>query len=425
MSKKSYSHSGDAGDVIYALPALASMGGGSVRLTCNEITGNRMTCDLAGSLATLLRRQTYIDEVTWGHYPDAVNLDEWRKKYVNNFNLADMVSSAFDQPHWPREKPWLDVDPVRIAPVVFHRSPRYQNWKFPWGDIHDLYRGIAVFVGYQEEHNEYCRNVGPISYWHTANYLSLAQVIAGCDLFVGNQSSPYAVAEGLKKPTIQEVSPTSPNCHFARDLATYIRGSRPTLHDPSSFGSMSAHSCSLKGSNSINDRDRLTELARLTLETNHLRGDAVEVGVYTGGSAAVMLSAITHGTLHLYDTFAGIPEDDAEPEGHRTGEFSCDIETVRKNLAIWSRRFTLHPGQISDTMSIADARYRIVHVDVNTYQSTLSAIRTFWPRLVQGGVLVLTGYGWQNCPGIKRAVSEFLPDVRLHQSNLTTWVISE
>jgi hypothetical protein len=41
-------------------------------------------------------------------------------------------------------------------------------------------------------------------------------VIAGSRLFVGNQSCPAAIAEGLKRPMILEVYPALPNCCFER-----------------------------------------------------------------------------------------------------------------------------------------------------------------------------------------------------------------
>jgi len=51
--------------------------------------------------------------------------------------------------------------------------------------------------------------------------LVLGKVIAGCQLFVGNQSSPYAIAEGLKKATVQEMSTECPNCVFVRTNAVH------------------------------------------------------------------------------------------------------------------------------------------------------------------------------------------------------------
>jgi ADP-heptose:LPS heptosyltransferase len=39
----------------------------------------------------------------------------------------------------------------------------------------------------------------------------MAECIASCKFFIGNQSSPFAVAEQLKVPRIVEVYPQAPN----------------------------------------------------------------------------------------------------------------------------------------------------------------------------------------------------------------------
>jgi ADP-heptose:LPS heptosyltransferase len=50
----------------------------------------------------------------------------------------------------------------------------------------------------------------------TADLLSVARIIAECDLFVGNQSCAAAIAEGLKRRMILEVYPPQANCCFDR-----------------------------------------------------------------------------------------------------------------------------------------------------------------------------------------------------------------
>jgi hypothetical protein len=72
--------------------------------------------------------------------------------------------------------------------------------------------------------------------------MELAEVIEGAELFIGNQSVANAIAEGLKKRMIQEVSHELPDCIFKRDNAQHCDtgsvtlpaiGSIPELHTPS------------------------------------------------------------------------------------------------------------------------------------------------------------------------------------------------
>jgi len=52
-------------------------------------------------------------------------------------------------------------------------------------------------------------------------------------------------------------------------------------------------------------------------------------------------------------------------------------------------------------------RFCFVHVDADIYRSVLDACAFFWPRLSPGGVLVFDDYGFESCPGAKRAVDEY------------------
>jgi hypothetical protein len=61
--------------------------------------------------------------------------------------------------------------------------------------------------------------------------LAVAQLIAGSSLFIGNQSSSNACAEGLKHPLIQETSLTYPDCVYVRPGAQHVAEGRVVLAD--------------------------------------------------------------------------------------------------------------------------------------------------------------------------------------------------
>jgi hypothetical protein len=76
-----------------------------------------------------------------------------------------------------------------------------------------------------KEHEAFTKTVGPIEHYPTADYLELARVIAGCSLFIGNQSCPYAMAEGLKKNAILESFYHAPDCQFSRpNVQNHVTG---------------------------------------------------------------------------------------------------------------------------------------------------------------------------------------------------------
>jgi hypothetical protein len=225
MDDRWFGHSGDLGDIIYSLPTIRAVGGGTLYLYHTPgKTSHGMTVEKAESLRSLLMLQPYIKDVVWcpdGH--EDHNLNGFRDHYRGLRNLADCHLATHGLGPEHRERAWLQVDaPVTDFPVVLHRSQRYHNNAFPWRAVVEKYRGKAVMVGFTAEWELFCREFGHVPYVHTANLLEVARIIAGCRLFVGNQSSPEAICEGLKQNKILEVSTQVPNsCMFKRLGAVY------------------------------------------------------------------------------------------------------------------------------------------------------------------------------------------------------------
>jgi hypothetical protein len=217
-----FSTAGDCGAIIYSLPAVRALGGGAIRLFPAAYTTARMTPALAQSLATLLRCQPYIMSCEFAERPEGTNLDNWRQRYRSDLNIAECVCQSMGVPAPPPEELWLTMPrPRKVARVLFHRSARYHNWAFPWPRVYEKYGQEAAVVGTADEHRDFCAYLGPLPHVATPTFFDLAEVIAGCELFVGNQSAPMAVALGLGRPLVQEVCLMAPNCFWERRNATY------------------------------------------------------------------------------------------------------------------------------------------------------------------------------------------------------------
>lgn len=141
-----------------------------------------------------------------------------------------------------------------------------------------------------------------------------------------------------------------------------------------------------------------------------LPGDLAEVGVYRGGSAALICKFAMGDTVRLFDTFEGLPADC--PEGvHRRGEFAADEADVVGFLRSLGHRPVVHRGLFPATAP-PGGRYRFVHVDGDLYETTRAAIAYFGPRMVPGGVMLFDDYRWPDTPGVTRAVDAAFPDAR-------------
>ena len=234
MTVTSFRHSGDIGDVVFSMPTARYLVGenGMASYYLSQWHGHTrvlMNKDSQEFLAPLLESQRYVLRCEMYRGESIVyDFDDFRRYWSVHaaeygVNLAEWMARTFDVPTKVVNEPWLDIEPLKIAPVVVHRSSRYHNGEFPWKRVLEHYKRDIVVVGLKVEHDQLCgQNNLNLPFYQVKDALELAQVIAGCQLFIGNQSLPHAIAEGLKKPKILEVSMVDPNCVFERKDAQYV-----------------------------------------------------------------------------------------------------------------------------------------------------------------------------------------------------------
>jgi hypothetical protein len=239
---KTYKHSGTLGDLIYSLPVMAKMGGGEYKVAIGNIEncvakysfGNpawaqvdpahqgRFTENDYNWLAPLLERQSYISKVSKWYPGDAetdVDLDHFRGTLFRGFegNYNEAYHRAFGIPFTPAdyEATWLEADAKTIAPVAVVRSFRY---RCPNGDA--VWQALAedgqlqhngVFLGTEAEHKDFVKVTGcNIPLHPVSNFKELADIIAGADLFMGNQTFANSLAVGLGKDCVLETIKIKP-----------------------------------------------------------------------------------------------------------------------------------------------------------------------------------------------------------------------
>jgi O-methyltransferase len=144
-------------------------------------------------------------------------------------------------------------------------------------------------------------------------------------------------------------------------------------------------------------------------------GDTAECGVYEGATSLLIAKANArseHDRMHfMFDSFAGLSQPHAADGSYwRAGDLRRTEDVARARLA-GLEGMELMPGWIPDRFhEVADRRFAFVHVDVDLYEPTRDSLAFFWPRLADGGILVVDDYGFSTCPGATRAVREVLQD---------------
>ncbi|HNC08102.1 MAG TPA: TylF/MycF/NovP-related O-methyltransferase [Anaerolineales bacterium] len=157
--------------------------------------------------------------------------------------------------------------------------------------------------------------------------------------------------------------------------------------------------------------------------------NTAEVGVYKGGTSYFIASIAKQMGMPIrhfcFDTFEGHAAEDINlsvETSHFPHAFNdTSFESVKDYLKYFEN-VSVHKGRIQDTAHILkDSFMHFVHLDMDIYEPTLYALQFFNDRMVQGGVVLLDDYGFETCPGIEKAVNEFLS---MHSNYFGTALLS-
>jgi len=165
-------------------------------------------------------------------------------------------------------------------------------------------------------------------------------------------------------------------------------------------------------------------------------GDFAECGVWRGGSILAMIHTLQElgvddRDIHLFDTFQGMTEpterdvspfhqpaleawNEARARGDRLYSVFFDPEifsaaAVRKTLLSTgypAERIHMVAGPVEQTVpENAPESLALLRLDTDWYESTRHEMEHLYPRLTNGGVLIVDDYGhWE---GARRAVDEY------------------
>lgn len=221
-------HCGYSGDIIYSLPAAYALAEGrpihlhlrindpgaynkKIRHPMGNVLLNEKTVSL---LQPLLLYQPQIATCTVYDHQQPIDVDltaykqypfNYQKGHISRWYLWAFGVGA------DLGKPWLQApadDSVKDA-IVIARSHRYRQPGIDYSFLRQYPR--TVFIGMEEEYRDLQRQIPDMEYRRVNDFLEMASVINGSRFFIGNQSAPFAMAEGLKKRRLLEVFHLSPN----------------------------------------------------------------------------------------------------------------------------------------------------------------------------------------------------------------------
>ena len=168
-------------------------------------------------------------------------------------------------------------------------------------------------------------------------------------------------------------------------------------------------------------RYREIELLAEELKRAHVGGAIAEVGVEVGYTSKVLNRTFPNSKLYLYDSFDGFDEKAIEEE-HQKFALPRDFSErwrmrrpepdVCKQLVLrrlpHRENVIIRQGYFPSTAieNDKDVTFAFVLLDVDLYKTTLEGIEFFWPRLTNGGYLMVHDYNTDHLKGIHDAVAD-------------------
>jgi hypothetical protein len=136
-----------------------------------------------------------------------------------------------------------------------------------------------------------------------------------------------------------------------------------------------------------------------------LQGDFVECGVNTGMMSLAICKYVdfnrTEKTFWLFDTFCGIPVEQAKNEWevahvnahNRYNYFEC-YKLAKQNFSPYPNAKLIR-GRVPETLSFAPVdQVSYLSIDMNLEAPERAALEHFWPKMTAGGIVLLDDYGF-------------------------------
>jgi O-methyltransferase len=170
------------------------------------------------------------------------------------------------------------------------------------------------------------------------------------------------------------------------------------------------------------DRQELTVIMREfdAVLAKRVVGDVVEFGCYVGTTSLFLqrsLAGALDKTLHVYDSFAGLPAKqpaDQSPAGEqfKAGELvAAKAQLIKHFKQAGLPLPVIHKGWFEElTPKDVPEKICFAFLDGDFYRSIMASLKLVWPRLQPGAVVVVDDYNTEALPGVAQAIKEWSRD---------------
>lgn len=180
-------------------------------------------------------------------------------------------------------------------------------------------------------------------------------------------------------------------------------------------------------------RCKTVQLLSEEIYRNEVSGAVAELGVAQGDFAKLLNRLFPDRRLDLFDTFEGfdVHEKKYEVEQGYTNERFFDevgdfkdmsAEKVLKKMSS-PENCRVFKGKFPETVcGIDENQYALASIDCDLYIPILEGLKYFYPRLSEGGYIMLHDYNHMHFKGVKKAVRECEALFgRMHKVPISDW----
>ena len=222
-----FSHVGLLGDIIYSIPCMMALAGErkiKLYLDTSKDSGYSEKLRHYNKGKMLTPQSIELLKPLMLAHPKILECEKLETQSVD-YNLNDFRKYPFDYRmghicrwyfltfgvSYDLSQPWLYATPNDEFSnfVIVSRSFRYRTPLIDYRFL-SFYKNVG-FIGLADEYADMKKSIPHLHHIKVNNALEMASIIAGCKLFIGNQSFPFSVAEALKVKRVLEVNFENPN----------------------------------------------------------------------------------------------------------------------------------------------------------------------------------------------------------------------
>ena len=169
-----------------------------------------------------------------------------------------------------------------------------------------------------------------------------------------------------------------------------------------------------------------TLLMKLLRNTQEIKGDVVEVGVYRAKKYLLFLKEAERQNkiAHAIDSFRGFSKPTKFDTFYKEGELDVGGADWLRKIVMSKKNARIHEGFIPKVLQRTGIYIiSFIHIDVDIYLPTKQAIEWAWPLIAKGGIMICHDYLPGNKKNCSRAIDEFIEETGSVYIGLkNTWV---